>query len=294
MSDLDAYDDEMARIWRLSEEDIERVLAGQSPREESLDGVVGLLQDVRAHFTGPVDPRTRAHDLAVLAREASRLRDGSKEPSVVRRPTSTWRQILDRTRWVALRGAAATVAASLSMIGLAYAGVDLPGQAAEQALEAVTGLELPNQAELPEHADSSVADDVRAVIENSTATGCEFGQEVAAAATRNAEGEIGPDEDPCTKAGAAEAEGSKATGDERSAEGRATAEEKSTAGQTTGDEAASSGLATGGEKSGGTSGDAGENADDADDAGSDQAVDGTGTASSSSGGASDEGTGRKP
>lgn len=294
MSDLDAYDDEMARIWRLSEEDVERVLAGKNPRDESLDGVVGLVQDVRAHFSGPVDPRTRAHDLAVLAREASHLRDGSKEPSDVR-PTSTWRQILDRTRWVAVRGAAATVAASLSMIGLAYAGVDLPGQAAEQALERVTGLELPNQGgEVPDQAASSVADDVRDVIENSTATGCEFGQEVAAAASQNAEGETGPAEDPCTKADAAEAQGSRATGVEKSAEGRATAEEKSAEGQTTGDEAASSGRATGSEKSGGTSGDAGGNADEADGTGSDKAVDGSGTASSSSGGTSDEGTGRKP
>ncbi|MQA98808.1 MAG: hypothetical protein GEU78_00710 [Actinobacteria bacterium] len=279
MSDLDAYDDEMARIWRPSEEDVERVLAGGSARDENLDGLPALLRDAQAHFGRPAAASKRAQDLAILALEASHLRDGAQAPSDVRTPRS-WREILDRTRSMALRGAAVVVAASLSMIGLAYAGVDLPGQAAEAALEKVTGLELPNQAggevEVTQ-GDKSVADDVKAVIESTDERGCEFGQAVAEVASQNAQGDTGPEEDPCARAGSAE--GDEATGEDESAAGRTTAAEVSAGGGTTGKEKAAEARSNGAAP-----------ADTSDDDGDD----GAGTASDSSGGTSDEGTGRKP
>ncbi len=88
------------------------------------------------------------------------------------------------------------------MVGLAYAGVDLPGQAAEQAFEAVTNLELPNQG--PE-VDSSVSDDVRTVIDGDL-EGCELDQAVADAADANSEDEAASETDPCTQDESHEAE----------------------------------------------------------------------------------------
>jgi hypothetical protein len=281
LSDLDAYDDEMARIWRPSEEDVERVLAGGSARDEDLDGLTALLRDAKDHFGRPAAGGKRAQDLAILALEASHLRDGARAPSDVRTPRS-WREILNRTRSMALRGAAAVVAASLSMIGLAYAGVDLPGQASETALEKVTGLELPNQTggevEVTQGA-KSVADDVKAVIESTDERGCEFGQAVAEVASQNAQGDTGPEEDPCTKAGSAE--GDEATGENDSAAGRTAAAEVSAGGGTAGKEKAAEARSNGA-ASAATSDD-----DDGD------GDDGAATASDSSGGTSDEGIGRK-
>ena len=133
---------------------------------------------------------------------------------------------MDRTISLALKGAAGVLAASMSMMGLAYAGVNLPGQAAAQALEAVTGVELPNQD--GEENGKSVAEDVKAVVESDMEKGCEFGQAVASAASQNARGERS-DEDRCTETDGEDTapRGSKATGDEKSAQGRATAGERS-------------------------------------------------------------------
>jgi hypothetical protein len=284
LSDLDAYLHEMARIRRQSDEEVDLMLAGGSPGEEDLDELVALLREAEDHFGGPAPAGRRAQDLAILALEASHLRDRAQAPSVVRTPRS-WREILDRTRSIALRGAAAVAAASLSMIGLAYAGVDLPGQASETALEKVTGLELPNQTGGDEvevtQGGKSVADDVKAFIESTDLTGCEFGQGVAEIASQNAQAETGPKEDPCSKAGSAE--GDEATGEDESAAGRTTAAEVSAEGGTTGKEQAAEARSNGSAP-----------AETSNDDGDGDGDDGAGTASDSSGGTSDEGIGRKP
>jgi hypothetical protein len=54
---------------------------------------------------------------------------------------------LSRVVSFSARFAAGGVAGFMSLTGLAYAGVDLPGTAAETAIESVLGVELPNQAE---------------------------------------------------------------------------------------------------------------------------------------------------
>lgn len=209
---------------------------------------------------------------------------------------------MDRTISAVLKGAAGVLAASMSMMGLAYAGVDLPGQAAANAIEAVTGVELPNQNDGGENG-KSVADDVKAVVESDAEKGCEFGQAVAAAASQNAQGDGPGAEEACTEDGedSGEPQGSKATGDEKSAEGRATATEKSggasdegadnattgTDRATSGADNATTGKATAEEKS------SGAGTDDTDDT-DDDAADGPGTASDKSGGASEEGSDRRP
>jgi len=93
-----------------------------------------------------------------------------------------------------MRVGAGAVAASLSTMGLAYAGVDLPGTAAERAFERV-GIHLPNQT--PEGSGKSVAGDVRAVIENADERNCEFGRAVSEAASQNRQSEDKTKEDKC-------------------------------------------------------------------------------------------------
>ena len=130
---------------------------------------------------------------------------------------------MSRTVRVATQVALASIVLSGLTIGLAFAGVDLPGTAAEKALEKVSGLELPNQG--TEGSGNSVNEDVKAVIDSDTEKGCEFGQAVAAEASQNRKGTGGSDTDPCAQGGGAssthESKGSKATGEEKSAEGRA-------------------------------------------------------------------------
>ena len=235
MSVSSGYEDEMGRFLRLSDEELSRLLAGEAGvRDEALEQVGALLAEVRETFAASApDGTTREIHLAAIS-EAAQLAAEKGNPVV--RPVSKvhgpvgaqvsglpkWRRVMSMTKTLILRAAAGSVAASLSMFGLAYAGVDLPGQAAEQALEAVTGVELPNQG--PEE---SVAGDVKSVVE-SDLEGCERGQAVAGAADANRDDEATTETDPCAKADeAGEARGSKATGAEKSAEGRAKASDAS-------------------------------------------------------------------
>jgi len=197
---------------------------------------------------------------------------------------------MDRTISTVLKAGAGVLAASMSMMGLAYAGVDLPGQAAANAIEAVTGVDLPNQSD----SGKSVAEDVKTVVESDMERGCEFGQTVAAAASQNAQGEGPGSEDACTEGeeGSGEPQGSKATGDAKSAEGRATATEKSGGASDGGADNASTGTgkATAEDKSSG----AGTDGTDDDDDDTEDAADGQGTATDRSGGASESGAEHRP
>lgn len=144
------------------------------------------------------------------------------------------RSLMDRTKPVVAKLALAVSLLTGGTAGLAYAGVDLPGSAAENAFQAV-GLHLPNQGESNVKADGgekSVADDVRAVIEGTEERNCEFGQAVSEAASANATGEQPePTHDPCAEASPSP-QGSRATGETRSSEGKAKAEEGKTTGET--------------------------------------------------------------
>ena len=248
MSDPNDYLDEMRRLSRISEHDIERLLAGKAPAGDgSLEELADFLGAAGYALMEAPQESVAARHLAELEK-ASKLLADKGEP--VARPVSNaprpdrqasglpkWRRVIDVTKTLLLKGAAATVAASLSMVGLAYAGVDLPGSAAEEAIESVLGVELPNQGDEGNESDA-VSDDVQDVIDSTDERDCAFGQAVADAADQNRDDESADGEDPC----AAGDEG-RATGEQKSAEGRATADEKGAEGRATGDDAAESGEA---------------------------------------------------
>jgi hypothetical protein len=235
MSPSGAYDDEMGRFLRLPDEELSRLLAGEAgTREEALGEVALLLDEVRQTYASAApDEATRARHIAAIS-EASQLAADKGNP--VARPVSKahgpvdvqvselpkWRSVMDRMIATTVKLVASTVAASMSMIGLAYAGVDLPGEAAGKALEIVTHLDLPNQGS---EQDRSVADDVRAVLDGDL-EGCEQGQAVANAASANRQNGATTDNDPCAR-GDARATANKGTGEQKSAAGRAKASEKS-------------------------------------------------------------------
>ena len=268
MSPSSGYEDEMGRFLRLSDEELSRLLAGEAGvRDVAFDEVASLLGEARDAFaTAAPDEATRGLHLAAIS-EASHLAADKGNP--VARPVSNaygsvhgqmsglpkWRRVMDRMVSIALKGLAGTVAASMSMFGLAYAGVDLPGKATERALEAVTGMELPNQS-----SEESVADDVKSAVD-SDLEGCERGQAVADAADANRRDEATIETDPCAQADeAGEGRGSKATGEEKSAKGRAKASQASGG-------ASDGGAANAGEASGGASGAGADNAGTNGDAG---------------------------
>ena len=260
MSSFDAYEDEMGHFLRLSDEELARLLAGETAvSNEAFDEVTSLLTEARSTFATAPDAVTRARHIAAISEASQLLANGDPAVGPVSKahePVGThalglpmWRRAMDRTVSVGLKALAGTIAASLSMVGLAYAGVDLPGQAAEQAIEAVTGVDLPNQG--PE-VDTSVSDDVRTVVDGDL-EGCELGQAVADAADANRKDEAAAGNNPCTKDESHGAQGSKATGDERSAEGRAKAAQNSDGRSESGSDAAAGGRATATDRSEGAS-----------------------------------------
>ena len=287
MSDHGAYKGEMTDPFVPTDDELDGVYAGVAPADD-LQEVAAFMLEVKA--TCAEAPRTEvaARHIAAMVEQAGRAevtRPLNQRPVVVVR--ATWRKVMERTMSTVLKGAAGVLAASMSMMGLAYAGVDLPGEAAANAIEAVTGVDLPNQSEN----EKSVADDVKAVVESDTEKGCEFGQAVAAAASQNAQGDR-PDEDRCADDGegdSGEARGSSATGTEKSAAGRAKAAEKSAAGRSTAAEK-SDGASDAGAGSGSTGADNASTGTDRASRGSDNASSGKATAEEESSGAGTAGS----
>ena len=228
MSSFDDYDDEMARLSELSDRDLDRLFAGGSTGSALSDDLGAVLGAARTALTEAPAEVARERHLTVVLEAARDLASAeqAEAPAPIPAPISLWRKVMRRSLSVVLRLSVALSAATLSMAGLAYAGVDLPGNAAEKAVEKVLRVELPNQGR-PENPGKSVADEVHAVIESFEDRGCEFGQAVAAAASANRQGEPPAKDDPCTRDDSNGANGSRATGEERSAEGRARASEAS-------------------------------------------------------------------
>jgi hypothetical protein len=302
MSNLDDLYSEMRLFGNVSEKDIERLLAGEAMEDATLDELAAALREARQRLTGSPDETVRrSHLLAMAAAKESPAAETSQTAASPLRSRQTFGRRVMRRSWViGSRAAVAGGVLALSSLGLAYAGVDLPGSAAETAWETV-GLDIPNQAR---------ADDVKAVIDSSEEQGCEFGQAVSEAASADGKSK-GPSDDPCAnrenggsdeKAQGAEAKGSRATGEEHSADGRAKAAEKSGGRSEAGSDNAGSnddlGRETASEKSDGKS-DAGpdnagsggasretasEKSDGKSDAGPDNAQGGKDTAAEKSGG----------
>jgi hypothetical protein len=227
VSSFDDYD-EMARLSELSDRDLDRLFAGGSTGSALSDDLGAVLGAARTALTEAPTEVARERRLALVLDAARDLASAeqTRAPAPIPAPGSLWRKVMRRSLSVALRLSVALGAATLSMAGLAYAGVDLPGTAAEKAVENVLRVELPNQGR-PEDPGKSVADEVHAVIESSEDRGCEFGQAVAAAASANRQDDSPAKDDPCTSGGSSGANGSRATGEERSADGRARASEAS-------------------------------------------------------------------
>ena len=124
---------------------------------------------------------------------------------------------LRAVRWAAKVGLAAA-AVVLMTAALAFAGVNLPGTAAETAFQEVLGVDLPNQSDAPDPAQlppdaSDTARRVLKVIQEMRSgadwSGCEFGARVSHAA-RGLEGE--PDTSRCEGGGGGGGQGSQGAG----------------------------------------------------------------------------------
>lgn len=144
--------------------------------------------DLKAELVRPPDPdRERAHLAAMMA--ITPLPAPARQDVIV-----VGRGFLDRVRSFTLRLSAGTAGILAATTGLAYAGVDLPGTAAERAIESVIQVELPNQE--PQRGAKSRSDEVHAVQSAMPKGGCEYGQAVSDAAN----GDHGNnDNDPCVK-----------------------------------------------------------------------------------------------
>ncbi|MBW3595341.1 MAG: hypothetical protein KY391_07155 [Actinobacteria bacterium] len=254
MSGADDYTDEMGFFDGLTDHDIEQLLAGTAPAgNEALEDVAVYLEWVRSvSLAEPHDEVAARHVMA--ATEAARLLAENGDPVV--RPVSNahgpalqaaglpkWRRAMNRATSWAIKATAGGVAAALSTMGLAYAGVDLPGSAAERAVEAVLGVELPNQSGSEADDRSSVADDAS---DRDTEKNCEFGQSIAETAAAGSEESR---EDETERADACHsdeksARGSRATGDEKSAAGRARGEDAAADGRATAETKSSAGTGT--------------------------------------------------
>lgn len=220
--DRGAHPDDMARFLRLSDDDVERLFRGLAPEaDEDMRDLAGFLVDATESLSRAPRSEVEAGHLARIAEAVGSRSAQIRVPSpAIARPGAPVPRPAERrgpmrhrvVRWAAT---AAAAAASLVILTgtLAFAGVDLPGTAAETAFESV-GVELPNQSEaaaeavdpakLPSEA-SDTAVRVLTVIqewfEGAPWTGCEFGARVSHAA-RGLEGE--PDTSRC---GAAASQG---------------------------------------------------------------------------------------
>lgn len=239
--DRDAYQDDMARFLRLSDEDVERLLRGSAPeREEDLHDLAAFLADTSESLSRP--PRSEI-EARHLARLAEAVRASAPVAARNRTPVAPSPERSHPMRHRALRWAATVAVTTASLVvataALAWAGVDLPGTAAETAFGSV-GIELPNQnqaaadavdpAKLPADA-SDTAVGVLTVIHDwfsgAPWNGCEFGARLSQAA-RGLEGE--PDTSHCDAAEAGGTHGSQAAGAggaDHAEKGRETADEAS-------------------------------------------------------------------
>lgn len=206
---------------RFTHDETEALIAGRSDDHPE---VAALVTALSAGWSGPTEDR--GHHLAAIHEAAKQHAhqhgpDTGASKLASAGAVSRRRLLLDRSRAVAFKLSSSVVALSAATMGLAHAGVDLPGEAAEKAFS-VVGIELPNQ---ETDNGKSVADDVKAAKEG-LEPGCERGQAVAAAASQNRRSESKDRPNPCDKKDdEGEVSGAgKAGGSDKSAEGRAKAE----------------------------------------------------------------------
>jgi hypothetical protein len=187
---------------RFRKDPLEDLLVGRSGVAER-DELAELLASAKQSLLRDPDESTAVIHLTAIARAVAE--ENTRQTTPVTVPLATWRKVMARTTSFALKLGAAATALFAGTVGLAYAGVDLPGTAAERAVERTLGVELPNQATEDhgkpdnegENGDKSVSDEVRAVKESTDERGCEFGQAVAEAARANSQNEDAGRDKPC-------------------------------------------------------------------------------------------------
>ncbi len=242
MSDFGDYEDEMRRLNSLSDRDIDRLFGGKAVASPEFDELAAHLRDTKTVWLRASEDLVQIGHVAEIGRTARHLAaEGHRSPSKIDEIKTTprrspWR----RAASLAVKTAAASLSASLSMIGLAYAGVDLPGTAAERAVEAVLGVELPNQ----EHSEAagegigsgrSIGD---FASDLSSERGCAFGQTVSELADARSEQSRQDEADgvgSCRQGSSRGDRGDRSRGAESSAKGRRTAAGASHGRRDTGD-----------------------------------------------------------
>jgi hypothetical protein len=200
--DHDAYPDDMARFLRLSDAEVDTLFQGLPPEgDEDLRDLADFLADAAASLSRPPRTEVQATHLSLLAgaiRTSSAGPQGlsSRGPAAAARPTDRSRKERGFMRAPAVRWASKLALAAATIVlltaALAFAGVDLPGTAAETAFDKVFGIDLPNQGQGPvapeqlPNSTSGTAVAVRTTIEGMRSgdgpDGCAFGAAVSAAA----------------------------------------------------------------------------------------------------------------
>jgi hypothetical protein len=246
----------MEPVFSCSEHEVERILAGREPAEESLAEIAAFVREARdLYLEPPADHVATVHLAALLgAVAADGFASDSNTPRDTRRSTMRMRLRRNVARTVVFAAILAALTASL-----AAAGVDLPvlpesasDEANEALVNAAARQDEGSQGQPGEVPGPSAA--LRAYVESVPASerGCEFGQTVAAIASGS---DPTPDHDPCAEdeeegatAGGQEPNGGQATGD--AASGGVSADARAGA--------VSGGPEVGEQASGGTAGQAAE------------------------------------
>jgi hypothetical protein len=205
VTDHDDSWDDMRTGREPTEQEADRLVSGESV--DGFEHIAELFVTARHELTAAPSAERRAQDIVAMV-EAAREESApavAVVPSNLFAPARPWRRAMDRGLSLGLKACAAAAGLFVAVTGLAYAGVNLPGHAAEDAVEAVLRVDLPNQdhekaaakdSDAGDENGKSSSDGVHSVIENSTEKGCEFGQAVSAAARGEARTS---DNDPCDK-----------------------------------------------------------------------------------------------
>src|SRR5918992_3356461 len=144
---------------RFGRDPLDDLLGGRAEGDE----LASLLIAVKRSLLRNSAESTAAAHLAAIARAVEEEKALQTTPATV--PLVAWRKVMARTTSFALKLSAPATALFAGTVGLAYAGVDLPGTAAERAVERILGIELPNQA-TEDHGKPATAGNENAGNEN--------------------------------------------------------------------------------------------------------------------------------
>ena len=201
MSDPGAYESDMAWLSKLTDEDIERALAGEHAGDDSsLDDLAAFARDARAALESGPGGAIRETHLAAMNEASADLHGdpvATRAAAASLSPLRRWKLVLTHLlASMVAKVALAGVAVAATTGGLAATGsLPEPAQAALANAAEKVGFELPAgdmrdedgpPEDLPGGTEGSPAQAVLDVIRNyDGAKGCEFGHAVAEAAGGN-------------------------------------------------------------------------------------------------------------